>query len=180
MSRTYLVLAALFGLGLAGLSVRAAETSTRAAPSAEPPSLWSIDTSESGGPAKRQLICAGAVIRQGLGRALPEANGAHCRLIDQAQTPAGVFTGRCRLGEDLFSVHSVTSGDVGHDFSVRSEMQSAANPDKQFVSTQRYRQVQASCPAGWDDGDTGFPGDVQLVNSLTGVAHAVSPPVPRR
>ena len=179
MSRTHLVLAALLGLGLAGCNSHAGETSTHMSPLADPPSLWSIDTSQGSGPAKRGLICAGAVIRQGLGRALPEANGVQCALIEQAAAPSGVFTGRCRLGARIFGVHSVTSGDVSHDFTVKSVMQAESGAGPRFVSTQRYRQVLASCPSGWNDGDIGAFGDQRVVNTLTGVSHPLSPPVER-
>ena len=177
LSRTHIILAALFGLGLAAGHSQAGEATTRATPSAEPPSLWSIDTSQGAGATKRQLICAGAVIRQGLGRALPQANGATCALIDQAEAPSGVFTGRCRLGADIFGVHSVTRGDTNRDFTVTSEMEANSGDGRRFVSTQRYRQVLASCPVGWNDGDTAFPGDKRVVNALTGIAHPISRPI---
>jgi hypothetical protein len=103
-----------------------------------------------------------------------------CVLLDQATAPSGVFNGRCRLGASVFGVHSVTRGDPNHDFTVKSVMQSEPEGAKRFVSTQRYRQVLASCPAGWNDGDTGFPGDRRVVNAISGAAHVVSQPITAR
>jgi len=171
-----LVLAALSALALAGCNAGASKSSGQAAASADPPSLWSIDTSRDGGRANREFICAGAVIRQGLGRALPEAGGLPCTLIDQANSPSGVFNGRCRLGGEVFGVHSVTSGDVARDFTVNSVMQAGSGSGRRYVSSQRYRQVQSSCPSGWNDGDAGAAGAQRVVSTLTGVVHPVSLP----
>lgn len=177
MSRNPLVLMAAFGFALAAPSLGGEVQSAMAAPAAEPPSLWSIEKTNDAAPGKVEFICAGAVIRQGFSRAVPQANGQSCALIDQTQAPAGVFNGRCRLGTDIFALHSVTGGDVSRDFTVKSAMQEDGVAGKRFVSSLRYRRVLDSCPAGWNDGDAGSPGDMTVVNALSGAAHPVSPPV---
>jgi hypothetical protein len=178
MSRTPFVLAAAFGLGLAALG--GGHGSAEAAPPADPPSLWSIKQTHDDGSGKVQFICAGAVIRQGFARAMPQANGQPCALVNQTEAPAGVFNARCRLGTEFFHVHSVTDGDVSQDFTVKSGMQEEASAGRRFLSNLHYHKVLAACPAGWNDGDTGSPGDRTVVNAISRASHPVSPAVPAR
>lgn len=146
-------------------------------PTREAPSLWSIETTGAE-VHKTILICADAQVRSSFSQSLPEANGQPCRLVGKQPVQKDeLFATRCRIGDDLFTVQSVSTGNVDQDFTVDTVIQTDTRGTRRYEENLHFRKLATSCPAGWAVGDSGAPGDRQLTNALSGAVTPLSEPI---
>jgi hypothetical protein len=148
-------------------------------PTPEAPALWSIETQGAGQAHKIVEICADAQVRRSFSQSVPEANGKPCRLVGRQPVQKDeLFATRCRIGDDLFTVHAVSTGDVDRDFVVDTTIETDTRGPLRFEQTLHFRKLSDRCPAGWAVGDSGSPGDQRLVNATSGAVRPLSTPIP--
>jgi len=177
MVRVSCLFMAASALALAACKPAPEATSATAPAAPQAPSLWSIET-QSGAPAKTVLICADRAVHESFGQSLPEANGQPCQLVGRMPVQKDeLFAARCRIGPDLFTVHSVAAGDKDSDFTVDTVMETDTREARRFEYRLRFKKLAESCPEGWAVGDSASPGDTRLVNSLSGAVRELLMPV---
>jgi hypothetical protein len=149
-------------------------------PTTEAPALWSIESQGVGQVHKIVEICADAQVRRSFSQSVPEANGRPCRLVGRQPVQKDeLFATRCRIGDALFAVHAVSTGDVDRDFVVDTTIETDTRGPLRFEQTLHFRKLSAQCPAGWAVGDSGSPGDRRLVSATSGAVRPLSSPSPR-
>ncbi|MGZ3273902.1 MAG: hypothetical protein ACXU82_11405 [Caulobacteraceae bacterium] len=143
-----------------------------------PPTLWSMQTKAADGQSKTIVICVDKAMKAGFQHSIPEVNGRPCVLRGRRPVLKGeLFAARCRAGDELFQVHSVSSGDLTRDFTVDTTIETDARGGARFEQQIRYRKVSQTCPKDWRMGDSGAPGDTKLLNALTGAARKLAEPI---
>jgi hypothetical protein len=159
-----------------------AQGSSSPPPGAETPALWSVASRAADGTLTTVIVCADTAIRQAFERATPEVGGQPCQPAGRGPVQDGrSFATRCRIGPQLFDVHSFSTGDLNADFEVSTvfETDAPAVPKTLRYETKlHFRKLASTCPQGWTVGDAGAPGADQVSNSLTGIAHKLPAAVP--
>jgi len=137
------------------------------------PALWSVETfGADGAVARTAHVCTDGATRAAFSRSLPVLeDGTPCVILGQPSIGVGRFSARCQAGGVEFTVHNDAQGDLASDFTVETVMTADTQPERVYEQTSRFRHIGA-CPSGWAIGDSGAPGDQQVVNIYSGATRA--------
>lgn len=135
--------------------------------------LWRIEVMQDGRSLSQVEVCADHAIEASFSRPVPFIQGQECVHVDEAVETHATYSVRCRTGDQLYRVGSVTTGDRARDFTVEMAVSRQDAKGPSFEQVRRYKQI-GPCPVDWKIGDSAAPGQTQVVNTLSGERRTVA------
>jgi hypothetical protein len=140
--------------------------------------LWSVQAVGIDGARGRPvLLCADGGIRTAFSQGVPAVDGQACRMEGEPIESEGLYTGRCRIGDQLYVFRTVTDADPDGSVVVHSLVREL-QPRGGAVSQSRLFRPLGGCPEGWRNGDSAAPNASQVRNVVSDETRALDTPAP--
>ncbi len=153
----------------------AAQTAEREAADMQ---LWSVQAvGADGARGDPVLLCADVGIRRAFTETPPAVNGQRCEVVNGPVEREGLYTGRCRVGEQLYVFRTVTDPDPDGSVVVHSMVREVEARGAAVAESRLFRPLGA-CPEGWRNGDSAAPNTSEVRNIVSDETRTLASPAP--